>query len=67
MKIEDIMRQIGKIRKSRGITQEKLAIEINKSAKFIGDIEIGRRKPSSQTFIDICEYLDININEILKQ
>lgn len=67
MKIEDVMREIAKIRKNKGITQEKLAMEIDKSTKFIGDIEIGRRKPSSQTFIDICEYLKVDINKILNQ
>lgn len=67
MKIEDIMRKIAIIRKNKGITQEKLATDIDKSTKFIGDIEIGRRKPSAQTFIDICEYLEVDINQILKQ
>lgn len=67
MKIEDIMRKIAIIRKNKGITQEKLATDIDKSTKFVGDIEIGRRKPSAQTFIDICEYLEVDINQILKQ
>lgn len=65
MKIEDIMRKIAIIRKNKGITQEKLATDIDKSTKFIGDIEIGRRKPSAQTFIDICEYLEIDINKVI--
>lgn len=65
MKIEKIMEKISTIRKSKGITQEVLAREIDKSTKFIGDIEIGRRKPSAQTFIDICEYLQIDINNII--
>jgi len=67
MKIEDIMREIAKIRKNKGITQERLATDVDKSTKFIGDIEIGRRKPSAQTFIDICECLEIDVNKILKK
>ena len=65
MKIEEIMQQIAVIRKQKGVTQEVLADGIEKSAKFIGDIEIGRRKPSAQTFIDICTYLEIDMNSIM--
>lgn len=65
MKTEEIMKEISDIRKNKKITQECLATEIGKSTKFIGDIEIGRRRPSLQTFIDICEYLKIDVNSIL--
>ena len=62
--IESLMEKISIIRRKKGITQEELATHIDKSVKFIGDLETGRRNPSIQTFIDICLTLEIDMNEL---
>lgn len=73
-----IGKNIQKLRRSYGYTQEKLAEAIDCSARYISDIEQDKSKPSYENLIKICnvfnlglddifsEYLDIRENKALK-
>jgi len=65
---EDTYKKLGlnikKYRKLKGLTQEKLAFEINVSLDFIGKIEIAYSKPSVDTLIAIANALDISLKEL---
>lgn len=55
---------IKKIRTLEGISQEKLAERIGKSAHFISLVERGESGLSIPTVIDICNALQIDANAI---
>lgn len=55
---------IKKIRTLEGISQEKLAEKIGKSAHFISVLERGESGLSLQTIIDICNALNTDTNSI---
>lgn len=62
---------IGKyIRKNRdrlGMTQETLAEKINVSIPHISRMENGSAKPSLQTLVDICNALNITIDDLMQE
>ena len=49
------------LRKERGITQEQLAENIDKSVEHISYIERGERAPSFETILDIAEALKVSV------
>lgn len=61
---------IGKrIRQNRhhaGMTQETLAEKINVSPPYISRIETGSASPSLQTLVDICNALDITVDDLMQ-
>ena len=61
--------QIGKriraYRKKRGLTQEGLAFDINTSAAYVCNIELGKKKPSLQKLAEIAEILDVSVGDLL--
>ena len=63
-------RAIGKririYRHNTGITQELLAEKINVSPPYISRIETGSASPSLQTLIDICNVLDVTIDDLMQ-
>lgn len=52
------------IRQAKGITQEELAHEIEKTTHYISDIETGKRKPNLNTLVDLMIALETTPNEI---
>lgn len=56
---------IKQVRSLEGISQEKLAERIGKSAHFISLLELGKSGLSVSTVIDICRALDTDPNTIL--
>lgn len=64
IKIGSILKQI---RKSNGYTQEKLAEEIEVSARYISDIEQDKAKPSYEVLIRICNLFQITLNQIFSK
>lgn len=58
-------KQIKKYRKKTGYTQEKLAIQINKSSILISYMERGIKFPSLNTLIDIANALDISLDMLV--
>lgn len=59
-----IGKNIQKIRKSNGYTQEKLAEIIEVSVRYISDIEQDKSKPSYEVLIKICNVFKISLDQI---
>lgn len=59
-----IGKNIQKIRKSNGYTQEKLAEGIEVSVRYISDIEQDKSKPSYEVLIKICNIFQIGLDQI---
>ena len=59
-----IGKNIQSIRKSYGYTQERLAEEIECSARYISDIEQDRAKPSYENLVKICNTFQVGLNDI---
>ena len=57
---------IKNIRKSKGITQEQLAENLNKSINMISLLENGSSGASEPTIVDICNSLKVDANSIFK-
>ena len=62
-----IGKNIQKIRKSNGYTQEKLAEKIEVSVRYISDIEQDRAKPSYEILIKICNLFNISLDQIFSK
>lgn len=62
-----IGRNLQQIRKSNGYTQEKLAEEIEVSARYISDIEQDRAKPSYEVLIRICNLFEVSLDQIFSE
>lgn len=54
-------------RKSKGITQEKMAEDLDFSVGFISQLERGITRPSLESLYDVVEYLDCTIADILDE
>lgn len=54
-------------RKSKGITQEKMAEGLDFSVGFISQLERGITRPSLESLYDVVEYLDCTIADILDE
>ncbi len=59
-----IGKNLQKIRKSYGYTQERLAEEIEVSIRYVSDMEQDRAKPSYEVLIRICNLYKIGLNQI---
>ena len=57
--------KIKNLRKQKGLTQEKLAPELNISKEHLCNIEKGRRLPRLETMHKITQFFDIEYNELL--
>ena len=55
---------IKKNREKKGISQEKLARELNLSRISINNYEQGKQAPNLDTAIKIALYLDIHLNDL---
>lgn len=62
-----IVKNIQKIRKSNGYTQEKLAEEIEVSVRYISDIEQDKSKPSYEVLIKICNVFQISLDQVFSE
>lgn len=52
-------------RKKRGFTQEELATKLGITAKAVSKWETGKGFPDVSLILDLCDLLQININELL--
>ncbi len=64
MEKKDVYKQIGKniarIRKEKGFTQEKFAELMDKSWSYVAKLETGTQNFSIGKLIDIAEYLNVD-------
>lgn len=59
-------KNIRRIRLIRGITQESLASDIQKSVNFVSLVENGKTGVSVSTLVDICSSLKSDFNSLFK-
>lgn len=57
---------ISKLRRSKGITLEKLSYEMGISKGNLSDIENGKKDPRFSTFVAIAEGFEISVPTLLK-
>ena len=62
--IMDIGKKLKELRKSFGLTQEELAININISRVNYTRYENGKVRPDYETIIKIADYYDISLDEL---
>ena len=62
-----IGKNLQKLRRSHGYTQERLAEVIDCSARYISDIEQDKSKPSYENLIRICNVFKIGLNDIFTE
>lgn len=65
MNQEKIGKFIAQCRKEKNLTQSQLAEKLNMSDKSISKWETGKGMPDSSIMLELCNYLDINVNELL--
>ena len=54
-----------KIRKEKGISQLKLALDLNTSQNTISRYETGEREPGINELIKIADYFDVSIDYLV--
>lgn len=62
-----IGKNLKQIRKSYGYTQERLAEEMECSARYISDIEQDRAKPSYENLVKICNIFNVSLDDIFSE
>ena len=59
-------KKVIKLRKEKGISQEKLAIAAGIERSYMGAIERGERNPSYDKLVSISKALGILVSELVK-
>jgi len=59
-----LAKYLQKVRKAKGLTQEKLAEKINKSATWVGYIESGYRIPNLKLLYKIARALGVKVKDL---
>ncbi len=66
----DLKKMIGariqNIRKSKGLTQDRLAEDVNISPKYLSSIERGRENPTLNTIIQLSDSLDVELEDFFE-
>ncbi len=65
MDAQKVGKRIQEVRKSRGLTQEELAQQLDLSTKYISNIECGFKTPKLNTFVAIANALHCDANDLL--
>ena len=60
-----IGKRVGEIRKDRGLSQQKLSENINRSPTYVSYIEGGLKCMSLDTFVSIANALQVSADELL--
>lgn len=59
--------RLKELRKSKGISQIRLAMELNTSQNTISRYETGEREPGIAELIKIADYFDISVDYLLER
>ncbi len=59
--------RLKEIRKARGISQLKLALDLNTNQNTISRYETGEREPGIVELIKIADYFDVSIDYLLER
>jgi transcriptional regulator with XRE-family HTH domain len=67
----DVRRVVGfnlrRLRRRRGLSQERLALEIDVDRTYIGGIERGLRNPTISIVVEIANRLEVSLNELFRR
>lgn len=66
MNLENLGKNIRAARKRKGFTQDQVAELIDTTPAFLSDIERGMKTPSLNTFVDLCNVLEISADYALQ-
>lgn len=58
--------RIQELRKKRGLSQERFALQINKDRTYLASVEAGKRNISVNNIKKIADGLDISISDLFK-
>lgn len=58
--------KIRKLRNEKGISAREMSLELGQNVNYINLIENGKRKPSLEMFLSICEYLNTTPSNFFK-
>jgi transcriptional regulator with XRE-family HTH domain len=64
--LDALAKRIAALRKSKGMTQERLASEADIDRVALANIETGKRRPTVTTVYRISMALDVKTDEIFK-
>lgn len=59
--------RLKEIRKNRGISQLKLALDLNTNQNTISRYETGKREPGLTELIKIADYFDVSVDYLLER
>ena len=59
--------RLKEVRRSRGISQLKLAIDLNTNQNTISRYETGEREPGITELINLADYFNISIDYLLER
>lgn len=69
VKVTSVSKQIGitikKVRESKQITQEQLALDAGLNRAYIGYIERGERNPSTDTIVKVAKALKVSPKDLI--
>ena len=65
MNQKEIGKFIAELRKEKNMTQQELANKLNITDRAISHWENGRSMPDAGIMLELCQVLDINVNELL--
>ncbi|GEN73683.1 helix-turn-helix domain-containing protein [Chryseobacterium lathyri] len=67
--VEELKIQVGIIfklcRLRKGLSQFQVAIEVGLSKDYIGRIERGETNPTIEIIVNICNFLELDINQVV--
>ncbi|MBQ8459309.1 helix-turn-helix transcriptional regulator [bacterium] len=64
--IKKLGKNLRKLRKSKGLSQEELSLNLDFDGSYIGKVENGKLNITLDKLINIAEYFQIDIIELLK-
>jgi transcriptional regulator with XRE-family HTH domain len=64
--LDSLAKRIASLRKSKGMTQEKLAAEADIDRVALANIETGKRRPTVTTVYRITQALGVRTSEVFK-
>lgn len=53
------------LRKTKGVTQKQLALDIDASERGIQQYELGERKPTYDMLIALADYFDVSLDYLV--
>lgn len=62
-----VVMRLRKIRKEKGISQLKLALDLNTSQNTISRYETGEREPCINDLIKIADYFNVSIDYLVER